>query len=135
MDKERIKNLLTDRRFMPWLWIALGAVSALCKMKAHNNFNIFRYVFYNTWQETSLYAPSTDGGFWDLNHYGPFFSMIIAPFAVVPEWLGLILWCTCLAAFLYWAVGRYSSISVSGGGETIFSESKILTKRKTYRII
>lgn len=116
MDKERIKNLLTDRRFMPWLWIALGAVSALCKMKAHNNFDIFRYVFYNTWQETSLYAPSTDGGFWDLNHYGPFFSMIIAPFAVVPEWLGLILWCTCLAAFLYWAVGRYSSISVSGGG-------------------
>ncbi|NPD82531.1 DUF2029 domain-containing protein [Prevotella sp. PINT] len=114
MDKERIKSILSDRRFMPWLWVALGVISALCKMKAHNNFDIFRYVFYNTWQGTSLYAPATDGGFWDTNHYGPFFSIIIAPFAVVPEWLGLVLWCTCLAVFLYWAVSRYSTVSVAG---------------------
>lgn len=70
MDKERIIKTLSDRRFMPWLWVALGVISALCKMKAHNNFDIFRYVFYNTWQGTSLYAPATDGGFWDINHYG-----------------------------------------------------------------
>ncbi|MCM1078211.1 MAG: DUF2029 domain-containing protein [Bacteroidales bacterium] len=116
MNKERIKSALSDIRLMPWLWIALGVISALCKMKAHNNFDIFRYVFYNTWQEQSLYSPATDGGFWDLNHYGPFFSMIIAPFAVIPERLGLILWCTCLSVFLYWAVSRYSMVSVAGTG-------------------
>lgn len=116
MDKKRIRGILSDRRLMPWLWAALGVISALCKLKAHNNFDIFRYVFYNTWQGTSLYAPATDGGFWDLNHYGPFFSIIIAPFAVVPEWLGLGMWCTCLAVFLYWAVSRYSTVSVAETG-------------------
>lgn len=111
MNRENIKKWLIDRRLLAGVWILIGIVSALAKMHPdrHNNFDIFRYVFYNTWQGTSLYAEATDGGYWDLNHYGPLFSVIIAPFAVVPVWLGLTLWCTCLAVFLYWAVSRYCS--------------------------
>lgn len=106
---KKIKELLSnpwlqDRRVLFGLWMILGIVSALAKLKHHNNYDIFRYVFYNTWNGQGLYLPSTDGGFWDLNHYGPFFSVIIAPFAVCPTWLGLLLWDMCLAAFLYWAV-------------------------------
>lgn len=110
---ERIKHLLADRRVMAALWLILGIVSALAKIRAdrHNNFDIFRYVFYHTWQGTTLYAPATDGGYFDLNHYGPFFSIIIAPFAVVPSWIGLILWCTCLAVFLFWAISRFCTIA------------------------
>lgn len=97
---------LRDGRVLSALWILLGIISALTKMKAerHNNYDIFRYVFYNTWNGTSLYAPATDGGFWDINHYGPFFAVIIAPFAVLPTWLGLLLWDVLLAVFLYWAI-------------------------------
>lgn len=93
------------------LWVLIGMISALTKMSStrHNNYDIFRYVFYNTRDGLSLYAPSTDGGFWDTNHYGPFFSLIIAPFAVLPTWLGLLLWCTLLAVLLYWAVKKYCS--------------------------
>lgn len=103
--KQLIKSpWLRDNRVLFALWITLGIVGALAKLRHHNNYDIFRYVFYNTWNETSLYQPSTDGGYWDTNHYGPFFATIIAPFAVMPEWLGLLLWDVCLAAFLYWAV-------------------------------
>ena len=101
-----------NSKVMCGLWILLGLISALAKMSPtrHNNYDVFRYVFYNTWNGQSLYAPSTDGGFWDMNHYGPFFSLIIAPFAVLPTWLGLLLWCTALAAFLYWAVKKYCTL-------------------------
>lgn len=106
---KKIKTIATDRRALAVLYILLGVISALCKLSPtrHNNYDIFRYVFYNTWNGTSLYAPSTDGGFWDANHYGPFFSVIIAPFAVMPTWLGLLCWCTLLAVFLFWAISRY----------------------------
>lgn len=108
--KEWLSNpWLQDRKVLFGLWMILGIVSALAKLKHHNNYDIFRYVFYNTWNGQGLYLPSTDGGFWDLNHYGPFFSIIIAPFAVCPTWLGLLLWDICLATFLYWAVSLLCS--------------------------
>lgn len=110
LKDQKLKNLLTDYRTLFGLWLLVGVVSALCKLHAHNNFDIFRYVFYNTMNGTSLYAQSTDGGYWDMNHYGPFFSLIIAPFAVVPWWLGLLLWCVALSMFLYWAI-RKSTLS------------------------
>jgi hypothetical protein len=49
---------------------------------------------------------------WDINHYGPLFSLVIAPFAVVPEWLGLTMWCIALSLFLYVAIR--SSLLTSG---------------------
>lgn len=106
---KRIRQLiqspwLRDGRVLFALWTVLGIVGALAKLRHHNNYDIFRYVFYNTWNGMSLYRPSVDGGYWDTNHYGPFFATIIAPFAVLPEWLGLLLWDVCLAVFLYWAV-------------------------------
>lgn len=102
------KPIFSDQRFLFVVWFLLGLVSALTKMSAtrHNNFDIFRYVFYNTVDGTSLYAQSTDGGYWDVNHYGPFFSAIIAPFAVCPVQLGLLLWCVALSMFLYWAIRK-----------------------------
>ena len=42
----------------------------------------------------------------DVNHYGPLFSLVIAPFAVVPDWLGMILWCVALSLFLYIAIRK-----------------------------
>jgi hypothetical protein len=101
---------LRDYRTLLALWLGIGLVAALCKLHAHNNFDIFRYVLYNTLSHSSLYAPSTDGGYWDQNHYGPFFSLVIAPFALLPWWAGLVLWCVALAVFMYWAV-RCSTLS------------------------
>ena len=60
---------------------------------------IFKYVFWHTWNQTSLYASYAE--YFDTNHYGPFFSLIIAPFAVVPLPVGLILWHVLMALLLY----------------------------------
>ncbi len=87
------------------LWMLLALVSALIKFHKCNNFLIFKYVFWHTWNQTSLYAPYPTEYF-DTNHYGPFFSLIIAPFAVVPLPIGLILWHVLMALALYVAVRK-----------------------------
>ena len=109
-DKGRVTKwlqspVLRDRRLLFGLWLMLGVVAALAKLHSHNNFLIFRGVFWHTWEQTSLFAQYP-AEYFDCNHYGPLFSLVIAPFAVVPEWLGLVLWCAALAVFLYVAVRR-----------------------------
>lgn len=99
------KPFFHDYRTLLGLWLILGIVSALAKMHAHNNFLIFRGVFWHVWNGTPLYTAYPEE-YWDVNHYGPFFSLVFAPFAVVPEWLGLILWCVSLSLFLYVAIRR-----------------------------
>ena len=99
------KPFFHDYRTLLGLWLILGIVSALAKMHAHNNFLIFRGVFWHVWNRTPLYTAYPEE-YWDVNHYGPFFSLVFVPFAVVPEWLGLILWCVSLSLFLYVAIRR-----------------------------
>ena len=88
-----------------WVWMLLALVSAVLRIGKCNNFLIFRGVFWHTWNGTSLYGEYPQEHF-DINHYGPLFSVIIAPFAVVPVWLGLILWHIFLVILLYLAVRR-----------------------------
>ena len=97
--------VLRDYRLLFALWLLLAVVAALMKMHSHNNFLIFRGVFWHTWQGLPLFAEYPQEYF-DVNHYGPLFSLVIAPFSVVPEWLGLLLWCVMLTLFLWWAVRR-----------------------------
>ena len=78
---------------------------SLAAPASYNNFLVFRGVFDHLFSSLPLYeAYPLEYG--DLNHYGPVFGFIIAPFAVLPVWLGLSLWCMCLSLSLYWAVRR-----------------------------
>lgn len=99
------RPFLIDKRVLLGLWLLIGIVSALCKLHNHNNFIIFRNVFWHTINRLPLYNYYPDEYF-DRNLYGPFFSFIIAPFALLPEWLGLVLWCTALSMFMYWAIRK-----------------------------
>lgn len=91
-----------DYRVLLGLWVLLAIVAGL--IKTSNNFLIFRYVFWHTIHEQPLFAQYPE--YWDVNHYGPLFSLVIAPFAVVPVWLGELLWVVALAVVLWWAVRR-----------------------------
>ena len=99
------KPFFSDYRTLLGLWLILGIVSALSKMHSHNNFMIFKGVFWHVWNQTSLFIEYPQEYF-DVNHYGPLFSLVIAPFAVVPDWLGMILWCVALSLFLYVAIRK-----------------------------
>lgn len=108
--KEKLRLLLArpvlrDYRLLLGLWLLLAVIAALMKMHSHNNFLIFRSTFWHAWQGLSLYAEYPMEH-WDTNHYGPLFALLFAPFAVVPEWLGLLMWCVALTLLLYIAVRR-----------------------------
>ena len=100
------KPFFHDRRTILWLWIALSVIAAVLKYnRTDNNYRIFRGVFWHTLQGTSLYAEYPLE-YYDVNHYGPFFSLVIAPFALIPIPLGLVFWCIALSLTLYFAITR-----------------------------
>ena len=100
------KPIFHDRRTILWLWLALSVIAAVLKYnRTDNNFRIFRGVFWHTLQGTSLYTEYP-AEYFDVNHYGPFFSLVVAPFALMPIPVGLIFWCIALSLTLYFAVTR-----------------------------
>lgn len=98
------KPFFSDYRTLFGLWLLLPIIATLLKLAKHNNFLIFKYVFWHTIEQTSLYATYDE--YWDTNHYGPFFSLIIAPFAVVPVRVGLLFWLIALSLSLYYAIRK-----------------------------
>ena len=77
------------------IYIIVAAVTAYSKYKrgtgGYNNYLIFKGVFYNTLQEKNIFLQYPDL-FFDSNHYGVFFSLLIAPFAMMPDGFGAVLW-------------------------------------------
>jgi hypothetical protein len=86
-------------------WFILGLLTALAEVLKNsvNNFLIFRGVFWHTWQQTNLYLsyPQEHG---DINHYGPFFSLVIAPFSLLPVKLAVVAWVLANSFLFYWAI-------------------------------
>ena len=101
------KPFFAQPRTLFGLWTFLAVIAGITKMAPHrhNNFLIFRGVFWHTLQKLSLYDfyPKEYN---DHNHYGPIFSLVIAPFAVVPDALGLLGWLVVLALGMYYSVRR-----------------------------
>jgi len=96
------KPFFSDYRTLFGLWLLIPLVAGIVKTKC-NNFIIYRYVFWHAVERVSLYAPYPDQ-YYDVNHYGPLFSLVIAPFAVLPVRLGVVLWGAAMSLTLYWAV-------------------------------
>ena len=101
---EKLKRILTDPRALLWLWIII-ALSGMTRMGhgRDNNFLIFRSVYWHVAGHLPLYEQYPQEHF-DINHYGPAFSLVIAPFAIPPVWLGMLLWLVALTLFLYVAI-------------------------------
>lgn len=72
---------------LPLLAIAIKALSG----KPINNFLIYKGVFYHTLAQVNLYNlyPSE---YFDKNHYGILFSLLIAPFCFIPTFLSVIMY-------------------------------------------
>lgn len=96
------KPFFSDYRTVLGLWLLLAMVAWLTKYfpGSYNNFLIFKYVYGHTVELLPLYAPYPTEYF-DMNHYGPFFSLVVAPFALTPLWVGLLSWLVSLSVFLF----------------------------------
>jgi hypothetical protein len=70
-----------------------------------NNFLIYKQVFWHTLEQRHLYL-SYPQEYADVNHYGPLFSILIAPFALLPVFVGCFFWCLLNVAVLFYAIKK-----------------------------
>lgn len=114
------KPFFTSKKFIIAIWFLIAIVSSLKNYFSgnpyrFNNYLIYKGVFFHTINKLSLYDlyPSE---FFDRNHYGPIFSLLIAPFALLPDWLGMTLWSVFNAAVLVYAINKlplkYNQINI-----------------------
>ncbi|MGH1517120.1 glycosyltransferase family 87 protein [Chryseobacterium sp. JK1] len=93
--KEKFLKILLNPKYIFGVYLIISVVTAISKYLrgdyAINNYLIFKNVFLNTIHQKNLFIHYPDLYF-DLNHYGVFFSVLIAPFAMMPDWLGISLW-------------------------------------------
>ncbi|MBB4805457.1 hypothetical protein HNP38_000729 [Chryseobacterium defluvii] len=93
--KEKFLKFILNPKYIFGVYLIISVVTAVSKYLrgdyAINNYLIFKNVFFNTIHQKNLFIHYPDLYF-DLNHYGIFFSVLIAPFAVMPDWMGISLW-------------------------------------------
>lgn len=101
------KPFFSDYRTIAAIWIILVIVTFLTKGGLNpakgNNFNIFCGVFRHTIEQLPLYAEYP-AEYSDVNHYGPLFSLVIAPFALLPHAIGLLLWQFAIAGAFFYSI-------------------------------
>lgn len=93
--------------FPTLLWFLLAAIAVALELSrgldSVNNYLIYKGVFQHTLQQQHLYLQYPTE-YDDANHYGPLFSVIIAPFALLNNYVGCFLWCIANAATLFVAI-------------------------------
>lgn len=109
MTIEKIKQFFHKPFFTSYItlyvvWIACAVYTAF-KSVNENNCVIFRQSFWHIIEQKPLYIPYPSE-YLDLFLYGSVFTYIAAPFAVLPLWLGHLLWQIALASFLFWAIRK-----------------------------
>ena len=86
------------------VWMLMVIISVGLHMHNFNNFLIYKFSFWHAYDGVSLYATYPEDHY-DVFLYGPIFSLIAAPFAIIPSlWVGVFMWHLALALFLWWAI-------------------------------
>jgi hypothetical protein len=95
--------------FAAIIWFAFAIIAAIVQVKkgvgGYNNYLIFKGVFLHTVSQVNLFSTYPTEYF-DSNHYGSFFSLIIAPFTIFNDSVGCFLWCISNAIVLFYAVRK-----------------------------
>ena len=102
----KTKSFLTKKSVLlsVWLLIAFIATSKQFLTNSYNNYLIFKYTYFHALEHVNLYIKYPE--YQDVNHYGPFFSVLIAPFALLPDYIGMLLWQLTNTLLLFWAITK-----------------------------
>ncbi len=109
--RDKVAQLLSkpffhDYRTILVIWILMCLIVAITKSyNSDGNYRIFIGVWYHTIEQLPLfdhYPLEYD----DMNHYGPFFSLVIAPFAWMNRYAGMFFWMLFMSMFLYVSVRK-----------------------------
>lgn len=87
------------------LWVAVSIFCWQYKYfhNRYNNYLIYKYVYHHTVAEKNLYNLYTEE-YLDSNHYGPVFSIVVGPMAVMHDAVGFLVWSVLNAVVLIWAI-------------------------------
>ncbi|MDF2432798.1 MAG: hypothetical protein JWP44_2429, partial [Mucilaginibacter sp.] len=102
----KINKIINSKPLILTLWFGLSFFAVFKSVivhNIHNNYIIYKYNFYHVLHQQNLYLPYPEHYF-DFNHYGPIFSIIIFPFALLPDSIGVIFWVMFNAWILYLAI-------------------------------
>ncbi|PWS26095.1 hypothetical protein DHW03_14955 [Pedobacter yonginense] len=101
---KKISNFLLKKEVVIGLYILLALIAGAKQYTHHsfNNYLIYKYVYWHTVDSQNLYLNYSE--YLDSNHYGPVFSLFVAPFALLPDGLGMILWNVANVAVLLWGI-------------------------------
>lgn len=115
---QRSEQFFTRRKTILWLCVLLAVFIAVKQYRNHlvpghaestsgthyNNFLIYKYSFWHLLENKNLYLayPSE---YVDHYLYGPAFSALFAPLAILPNFLGILLWCL-LNTVVFWIAIR-----------------------------
>jgi hypothetical protein len=105
---QKLAGFFSSKPFIYFFWFglslfAVGKSVVLGHSHIHNNYFVYKYNFYHVLEQVNLYKPDP-AHYFDLNHYGPIFSYIIAPFALMPDAVGVVLWVMFTAGLLLFAI-------------------------------
>lgn len=103
VNREKIVNFLTCKYTIFAVWMVFTIFSIINNQE--NNYKIFHNVFWHVWDGKPLYIPYPEE-YVDVNLYGPFFSVLIAPFALLSWRIGLIFWNFSLALLIYLTIRK-----------------------------
>ena len=98
-------NFFKNKWYIFSIWMLLPFVNWKLEYfrDRYNNYKIFRQVFFHSMDKLNLYNYY-DKEYFDINLYGPLFAIIIAPFAVLPDIWGSLLWSSFNAIILFFCI-------------------------------
>ncbi len=98
---------LFDKVLANVLWFGLSFIAILLDFLHNkiNNYIIFKHVYIHSIQQINLYLEYPQQ-YADVNLYGPFFALVIAPFALLPNTIAIVLWEIFNTAILYIAIKK-----------------------------
>jgi len=102
----KLAKLVYNKPFVLALYFGLSlfaVVKSVILNHIHNNYFVYKYGFINVINQQTTFGPQP-AHFNDLFHYGPLFSILMAPFALLPDGAGVILWVLFNAWVLYIAI-------------------------------
>lgn len=89
MNKQKLILFFTNKKYIAIIWMILSILIAIKQIlrDSYGNYKIFKGVFWHLIEYKNLYLHYPNE-YWDRNLYGPLYSLIIAPFAILPDLLG-----------------------------------------------
>jgi Glycosyltransferase family 87 len=122
------KTLFENKNYAIGLWffVCLLAITKTLNSGKINNYLIFKYTFYSLLNERNFFLPQPEN-FQHYNLYGPTFSVLIAPFAILPNWLGLSLWMLFNVSVLLLAIRKLPISEVAKNAIIIIALHENLT--------